>query len=212
MNINNLFDALKYGLIGLGAILAVLCFFLLNKEQSKARPRKKILTSIYIFMGFSCLILVLGIVGQNDNSQKNLFEPKSGFASGSLDGKWKIQARDTSVFNNSDFKTPIFMYEGVFELKENKGEINYKGFLLRKKIHDTTFNKDFEMQFEANGPLNNTYVAAQYYVKTERTNGLGTMLTKFNNAADSAVAYFLFRPSVTDISFGLVYGKLTRIK
>ncbi|MFC1889434.1 hypothetical protein ACFL4G_06730 [Thermodesulfobacteriota bacterium] len=58
------FDLLKYGIIGLGTILAVLSYQLLSREQRQSNPRPTILKAVYIFMGFSLLLCVLGILAQ----------------------------------------------------------------------------------------------------------------------------------------------------
>jgi hypothetical protein len=57
----NIPEILKYGVIGLGAIMALLAFWLLQGEQKKAHPRKLMLRSIYIFMLFSILLVFLGL-------------------------------------------------------------------------------------------------------------------------------------------------------
>src|SRR6185295_18076364 len=140
MNILQLTDALKYGLIGLGAILATLCFFLLTKEQKRTRPRQNILTSIYIFMAFSCVLVILGIIGQNTAPQSQLYEPQSGFAKGALNGTWLIEACDTSVCANSDFKVPAFAYRGELQLVEKNEQIYFTGYLIRKISDDPLYN------------------------------------------------------------------------
>jgi hypothetical protein len=53
---------LKFGVIGLGAVMAVLAFWLLHVEQKKPRPRKQMLTSTYVFMGFSIVLMALGLL------------------------------------------------------------------------------------------------------------------------------------------------------
>ena len=57
----NLFVALKYGAIGLGAILAVLAYCLLGKEQEVTRPRRQVFIAIYGFMIFSLALVVGGL-------------------------------------------------------------------------------------------------------------------------------------------------------
>lgn len=67
----NLYNILSYGAIGLGCILAVLAYFLLTKEQEQAKPRKQILTSIYIFMGFSLILGLTGFVTEHLRGQSS---------------------------------------------------------------------------------------------------------------------------------------------
>jgi TolA-binding protein len=56
----NFSSLLAYGAIGLGCILAVLAYFLLRKEQDQPKPRKQVLTSVYVFMAFSLTLTCLG--------------------------------------------------------------------------------------------------------------------------------------------------------
>jgi hypothetical protein len=58
-NVTGLFDALKYGLPGLVAIIAVLSFWLYSREQKKVRPDKNILRAI---LSFSIVNVILAII------------------------------------------------------------------------------------------------------------------------------------------------------
>lgn len=60
----NLFELLSYGAIGLGCILAVLAYFLLKNEQKQKDIRGQMLTAIYVFMGFSVLLVLMGFVSE----------------------------------------------------------------------------------------------------------------------------------------------------
>lgn len=55
---------LQIGVIGLGFLLAVLSYHLLTKEQKQDNPRPEILKSVYIFMFFSVVLCVVGIISQ----------------------------------------------------------------------------------------------------------------------------------------------------
>jgi hypothetical protein len=56
----DLFKLLSYGAIGLGCILAVLAYLLISAEQKRAAPRRRLLSSIYVFMAFSLALTTLG--------------------------------------------------------------------------------------------------------------------------------------------------------
>ena len=213
MNVLQLTDALKYGFIGLGAVLAILSYFLITKEQKKAKPSKQILGAVYVFMFFSVLLMVLGIVGNNSTKKEtHIIDIKSGFSEGALNGTWNLRAMDTTVMNNRDFKSPTFGYAGKFDLSEKNGEIYFKGTMQRKTLQLVDTLSEDVLQFEAHGPINNNYVSAQYYIKDLRSNGFGCILVRFNNAGNSAVVYFLYRPSRSDEPFGFRYGELTRVQ
>ena len=68
----NIYNILSYGAIGLSCILALAAYSLLRKEQDKERPRKQILTSVYIFMSFSLLLTILGFFRENVKDKNNL--------------------------------------------------------------------------------------------------------------------------------------------
>ncbi len=53
-------EYLRYGAIGLGLALAVLAFLLLQQEQKIAKPRKEIIKTIYVFMGFALVLSIFG--------------------------------------------------------------------------------------------------------------------------------------------------------
>lgn len=69
----NVVDILQIGVIGLGFLLAVLSYHLLTKEQKQHTPRPNIINSIYVFMGFSLVLCVIGIFSQSDtlNNKSN---------------------------------------------------------------------------------------------------------------------------------------------
>jgi len=53
--------ALNYGVIGLGFLLALQSFWLLNKAQRQTGIGSDISTPIYVFMVFSLLVIILGL-------------------------------------------------------------------------------------------------------------------------------------------------------
>jgi hypothetical protein len=55
---------LGYGVLGLGFLLALLAYRLLSKEQGKPTPSTDAFRAIYVFMGFSLALCVLGLVSQ----------------------------------------------------------------------------------------------------------------------------------------------------
>src|SRR5271155_6009933 len=55
---------LGYGVLGLGFLLALLAYRLLSKEQGKQAPSPDAFRAIYVFMGFSLVLCILGLVSQ----------------------------------------------------------------------------------------------------------------------------------------------------
>ena len=53
-------DMLGYGAIGLSWALAGLAYNLLSKEQKQAKPRKNMISSIYIFMFMAFILSLMG--------------------------------------------------------------------------------------------------------------------------------------------------------
>jgi hypothetical protein len=60
----NFANFLSYGAIGLGLALAILAYLLLRTEQQVARPRKPIMTAIYVFMAFSLALSAAGFASE----------------------------------------------------------------------------------------------------------------------------------------------------
>lgn len=60
----NAIEFIKYGVIGLGFLLAVLSYMLLVKEQKNEHPRKSMLYSIGVFMAFSLMICSIGLISE----------------------------------------------------------------------------------------------------------------------------------------------------
>lgn len=132
-------DILKYGIIGLGAIIAALAFFLLKKEQEQNRPRKNILTSIYIFMVFGIVLVVLGLF-----SPKNPIEsPRSDLGYTVPIDSNKIIVRELPQTNTEGYvilkDISIFDLRGwkqvPAEMKDSRfSPANYINYLHIKKI------------------------------------------------------------------------------
>lgn len=59
-----LFDALKYGALGFGFLLALLTYLLLRKEQHLPRPRPSMLKAINRFMAFSLILAFVGFISE----------------------------------------------------------------------------------------------------------------------------------------------------
>jgi len=64
----HLSNFLKYGLTGLGAIVAVLAFFLLKNEQNRSPKRVSTINGIYAFMVFGIAIIIIGLFAPREGS------------------------------------------------------------------------------------------------------------------------------------------------
>lgn len=62
--LGSMIKALEYGVIGLGFLLALMSFYLLNKERNSPDPRGKILAAIFVFMVFSIVLCGIGLYAQ----------------------------------------------------------------------------------------------------------------------------------------------------
>lgn len=60
----NISSLLSYGAIGLGCALALLAFWLLQKEQKIKAPRKEMLKAIYVFMTFALVLALTGFIAE----------------------------------------------------------------------------------------------------------------------------------------------------
>jgi len=57
-------EILQIGVIGLGFLLAFLAYHLLTKEQRQDNPRPIIIRSIHVFMTFSVVLCLIGVLSQ----------------------------------------------------------------------------------------------------------------------------------------------------
>ena len=122
----NIPEILKYGIIGLGALLGILAYFLITKEQNSSNERPKLITSIYVFMFFSIVLIVIGAVTE---TQKKIFDSKKArFASdssinilsrtGNIDnfflGTWKGKGKDLINYGYKDTLNDGYNYDFNF--------------------------------------------------------------------------------------------------
>lgn len=114
---------LQIGVIGLGFLLAVLAYNLLTKEQKQNTPRSDILKSIYVFMSFSVVLCVIGIVSQVFDIQKgNALPPPT---SSSLETNNILY----SYFPYGDSDNPRFCNDGKFEYSEEKTSLTGTNYI-----------------------------------------------------------------------------------
>jgi hypothetical protein len=107
-------EILQIGVIGLGFLLAVLAYNLLTKEQKQNTPRSDILKSIYIFMSFSVVLCIIGIVSQIFDIKKKDINPPP--KSSSLETNNVLY----NYFPYTDSDNPLFCNDGKFEYSEQK--------------------------------------------------------------------------------------------
>lgn len=136
----NIPDILKFGIIGLGAIMALLAFWLLRGEQHKPQPRKLMLTAIYVFMGFSILLTLFGFFSPNgisDSPIKGYVVPeqskqKVDSLPKETSGEYKL-IKDISIFDLRGWK-PVS--ESEKEIKVSPANyINYLHVVKTKPIN-----------------------------------------------------------------------------
>ncbi|MFL5739901.1 MAG: hypothetical protein ACJ75B_06765 [Flavisolibacter sp.] len=205
-------EILKYGIIGLGAILAFLAYLLLTQEQKKSEPRSQILTATYVFMTFSLLLIHLGIFSDWSHSiqspTKAVFANATGFPKGALNGSYNVSGSDIDL-QSENFKTPRHHYTGEFQISEQDGQLIMQGEM---QTLDAA-NKDSVLgtsTINSYLTINNNYVGGYYTNVNQRINGFGTVFLKFNNAATTASGYFIFRTTTGTAEIGNARFTLTR--
>ena len=134
---------LQIGVIGLGFLLAVLAYHLLTKEQKQDTPRSDILKSIYVFMSFSVVLCVIGIVSQVIDMNKESHPLPSTSSPLETKGKhilynyfvYSDDAQDIQLCNISEY---------VYSEKSIDTEnMSIEGKITGKKTMDNNL-KDFE--------------------------------------------------------------------
>jgi len=105
---------LQIGVIGLGFLLAVLSYNLLTKEQKQNKPRTDILKSVYVFMSFSVVLCVIGIVSQLfDLNERTIISSQS---SSTFETNYILY----NYFPYTSSDNPLFCNNGVFQYSEQK--------------------------------------------------------------------------------------------
>ena len=209
----NLPETLKYGIIGFGAIMGILAFLLLTREQKKKIPSQKMLTSIYVYMGFSIILLFIGLLSDSlkykENQLTKVVDFKSGFSKDALNGTFTVIGNDVD-FPSEAFKTPRHKYGGEFEIKEEGNQIVVEGVLNTYNALTDSLKGTGGAIFKSVGTINNNYVAGQYFYGTKKVNGFGTMILKFSNSTNEGKMYCLFRTTSGSADIGLAEMRLKR--
>lgn len=203
-------EILRYGIIGLGAILAFLAYSLLIQEQRKPKPRRQILTATYIFMAFSLLLIGLGIFSDWSKANKVHIEPvnmSTGFPDRALNGSYLVEGADIDLISEN-FKTPRHHYKGEFQIFMQDGQVIMEGDL--QTLHAQNDSLKGVSRIRAVLTINNNYVGGSYTNINQRINGFGAVLLKFNNAATIANGYFIFRTTTGNAEIGNAKFTLTR--
>lgn len=196
-------DALKYGLIGLGFLLALFSFWLLLSEQRKEHPRSQILTAIYVFMGFSCVLMGFGLFSESRQPQSKSADLRA-IPEAAFNGKWKLTGEDLD-FAPTSFKARN-TYDGVLELSAVNKNLSFSG-----KI-DTRRNQEVKGvgDFTGNGPISGNQAAVFYDYVNERVAGFGTAFIQFDFAGKEADGYLIFRVTTGDGTIGQAHIHLHR--
>ena len=119
-SITDLGGLLRYGAIGLGLALSVLAFLLLRTEQKQAKPRRQILTAVYVFMSFSLLLSVGGFVSEYVRSQSTADQSAIEGLNAKVDGLNKeLQAKADALSRLSSARE---LFRGLLGLKGEKLE------------------------------------------------------------------------------------------
>jgi len=196
-------DALKYGLIGLGFLLALFSFWLLLSEQRKDRPRREILTAIYVFMAFSCVLMGFGLFSESKQPQSKSADlrviPEAAF-----DGKWKLTGEDLD-FAPTNFKSRN-TYIGVLDLSAVNKNLGLSGKVETWRTQQLKGVGDFT----ASGPISGDQAAVFYDYVNERVAGFGTAFIQFDFAGQEADGYLIFRVTTGDGTIGQAHIHLHR--
>ena len=140
---------LKFGIIGLGTIMAILAYNLLRNEHIRNPPRPLIIKSIYSFMIFALILTILGFY-----SRKEIIYPN-------IEGKWLY------ICTGSDSR---YQHGGRFVAKQEGDSWNLSGERMWKDTINTQGKWD-EMIYTPTkswkstwGNLNNDEIRFEYMI------------------------------------------------
>jgi hypothetical protein len=149
----NIIAVLKLGAIGLAFLLALMSYNIIRKEQRNNIPNRNILTSAFIFMFFSVILLALIITSDLIHTRSNLSVKLS-------EGEIQLkelpfssvsEVNPKKYFINSElgfaFKKPNNEWKEIKTSKGIKGLLqimNFKGrFNYERAVHQATDNSPF---------------------------------------------------------------------
>lgn len=204
MNSVEAFGALKYGTIGLCAILTFFSFQLLSKEQRTSHPRPEMIRLILLFMVLAVVSMAFGLC-----SQLPLFRPAltavppaqvqwaSGFGPDYFTANWEVQnAHDVSSPQFSF--TPRYSYSGTLKGNVEGGDLVLTGSMTSDDIRSPSKELG-TAKFTFRGPINNNQVAGNFsYIRTD-VHGFGSAFLEFDSGGNGTM-YMVVR--VTQLKQG----------
>ena len=196
-------DALKYGLIGLGFLLALFSFWLLLSEQGKEHPRKQILTAIYVFMAFSVILMGFGLFSESRQPQSKSADIRA-LPEAAFNGKWKLTGEDLD-FAPTNFKARN-IYDGDLELSAVNKNLSFTGKINTRRNGELKGIGDFT----GTGPISENQAAVFYDYVNDRVAGFGTLFLQFDFAGLEADGYLTFRVTTGDGTIGQAHIHLHR--
>ncbi|KOY86042.1 hypothetical protein AD998_07685 [bacterium 336/3] len=203
----DIMQVLSYGVIGLGFFLAFFSYKLLLEEQKRNEPRRSIIRSIYLFMVFSIVLLVLGVT--NELWKNKFFTPSTTSSQESKYylGTWNGKGLDIINGDKKDTNQEKYSYIITLEIKERNDSIIVNG----------TYNAKPENKYTSDIP---TRVITGYAIKKDdflriiyttkadpqpTGRGMGVFCLVFSTTGKSAEGYYISR-SLKDGKF--VVGSL----
>jgi hypothetical protein len=197
-------DALKYGTVGFGFLLALFSFWLLQTEQGKAHPRKEILNAIYIFMAFSIVLMVVGFFSESNKQPQSKSADIRTIPEAAFNGKWKLTGEDLD-FAPTNFKARN-TYDGDLELSAVNKNLSFSGKIATRKNNELKGIADFT----GTGPISENQAAVFYDYVNDRVAGFGTLFLQFDFAGLEADGYLFFRVTTGDGTIGQAHIHLHR--
>lgn len=197
--------ALKYGLIGLGFLLALLAFLLLQNEQRRDPPRNIMFRQIYLFMAFALCVMVIGIFAQ---LKTITFNPKAGTdVDAAYEGDWSFDGSDID-YEPTHFKA-LYTYRGKLRFLREGSILKFSGSV--ETLKDSQSLGSAELHGE--GPVRDNQLAAQYDYDTGNRSirGFGTIFIQFNHTMKNVPAYLLYRVTTSDGTVAAGTATLSRL-
>ena len=212
-----LFDALKYGTIGLCAVLMYLAYLLLGKEQQASKPRSEIINLIRLFMFLAVGSMAIGLCSQlpvfrpEPSHSSDAVQWSSGFGPDFFTGNW-------DVTDAHDVQTPAFTFTPRYQYSGTlQGHVEGGEFVLSGQLHSLDGadprHQWREAAFSVSGPINNNEVAGHFTYSRSDVNGFGTAFLKFD-ASGNADVYMIVRvtkPHPGDGDVAMVVMHLQRL-
>lgn len=168
-------EILKFGIIGLGTIMAVLAFSLLKREQTRSGERPQMIKAIYVFMAFAIILTLIGLFGENDrviNKKMPIIEGKWLYVCSGSNGKYQHGGRFVAMQDGRDWELngERMWKDTLNDISRKWNEINYDPSKSWKTVWGNVCHDEIRFEYlipNVNGEDIHGYASGRFTLNKE---------------------------------------------